>query len=225
LGTGNTGQYWTFDLLAGASDAVTNPIYEGSHIQDSVATLGKVRILANYYSSLAVAPTVSLVLSGQTYAMTRQLGINTKGTYSAEILSSFFTTRTGCYSYYFTATVSGTTYRLPETGFYNTVGLGSGCAINWSPLPLDPTPTPTQAPTGPPPPYPACRSNSPFASIFAAVGATVSVSTGAALENALNAALTTPTVIILEQPGTYTLTKINNVATTVCIQVLASMMP
>jgi len=133
VGVGNTLNYWAQNFIGSTSVYTNNVLYDGSHYQDATFTGGKVRFFATYYSPSAVSPTaISVVIGGTSYPLSLQLGYSWRGTYFVDLTAGTQVPTTGCTSYYFTATASGVTNRLPENGYYNTVVVSSTCTINWS---------------------------------------------------------------------------------------------
>ena len=94
---------------------------------------------------------------------------------------------------------------------------------------LSPTRVPTVAPTAitaPPtwaptvtPAFTTCTYGSPLSSVFARIGNTITVSNQVELLSALAAVGNQPTIIVLTNTTVYTLDKVYNINTNVCIQV------
>eukprot|EP00624_Nannochloropsis_granulata_P001421 evm.model.NODE_16910_length_7702_cov_62.435989.2 len=127
IGVGSWGRYWTQNFLR-MSGSTDNPLYDGTHYSHSTHTKGKLRFLVSFKSS-AAPQSMKVVVNGVERPMSLHLGRATQGLYSFEQANPSATA--GCLSYHFLArTSTGSTYRMPETGAFQTDNFGS-CTTNW----------------------------------------------------------------------------------------------
>ncbi|GAB5033699.1 wsc domain-containing protein [Nannochloropsis oceanica] len=127
IGVGGWGRYWTQNFLRMPS-STDNPLYDGTHYSHSTHTNGKLRFLVSFKSS-AAPQSMKVVVNGVERPMSLHLGRATQGLYSFEQANPG--TTIGCLSYhFFVRTSTGSTYRMPETGDFQTATVGS-CTSNW----------------------------------------------------------------------------------------------
>ena len=120
-----------------------NPILDGSHFVNGTYSL--VRFMTTYYSPTLYAPSsIAVVINQQSYSLTLQLGVATRGSYFRDFPTSIASP--GCVPYYFKVTNAQGTFILPENGTYYIDGLGT-CTTNWNlPVSQRTTLSPTASP-------------------------------------------------------------------------------
>lgn len=133
IGIGNIGRRWTQVFTATTpSGTIMNPFYDGTHWKGSpFVESDQLYFMTNYYDATPPSILTVIILGKNTTTnrtMTLQSGTRQRGTY----VTNYTGAPAECLKYFFQARVNNTLYRLPEKGFFQTIGTAN-CSLNYSP--------------------------------------------------------------------------------------------
>jgi hypothetical protein len=135
IGVGSFGGGWASNFRTD-NDPNRNPLYSGSHWRHPTMTKGRTRFFLTYstwspQSGPGVgASSVRVNVNNTFYNMSMHIQDGQRTDIATYMWERNATS--SCLTYFFTATNSQGAYRLPETGFFHTGGIGT-CTKNWTP--------------------------------------------------------------------------------------------